>query len=248
MTFVAVGSDDDCIDRFVDQVRYMRLPEILELNGLAPNLLYRRLEWPNPDIQSGAPRDNFEYLFDDVKGQVCNTLAVKVTADKSVIERKLANTAGSCLFHIGMSLGDWDGPQRELVRMWLRWLAGLDLTPVRNPIITLISVVYPPGFFQRLWCQRALSKLRHDVRAMARDAEFGAMLHALPEMRRVRFGDVEQWISDYVEDVDPEALRRRVRKHFSKKLGFGERTLSMYATAEIVKLALNDPALRIGAS
>src|SRR5262249_25104514 len=82
ITFVPIGSADDCVDSFVEQVRYVRLPAILEANGLAPDVLYRRLQWPSPDMQTGLPNDSVEYLFEDVKAQVYDTLAVKVTADK----------------------------------------------------------------------------------------------------------------------------------------------------------------------
>jgi hypothetical protein len=175
-------------------------------------------------------------------------LAIKVTADKSTVERKLANTSASWLFHIGVGISDWKEPLDSVFRRWLEWFAALDLTRGRHPIITVMTVEYPAQFLPRLLCQRALTRARRDIRRMAGGAELGVAVHALPELHRVRFDDVEQWIREYAENVDPEVLRRRVRRHFSRALGFGERRLSMYDVAEIVKAALSDASVRIGVS
>lgn len=244
ITFVATGSTDDCVDSFAEQVRYMRLPAILKSNGFAPDVLYRRLQWPIHDAHVGLPSDNnLGYLLEDVKSQLYDTLAVRSTAD---FEKKLADTSVSCLFHVGFGLADWQGLQRGLMLLWLQWLSQLDLSLARHPIITLISVEYPSGFFRRLWYRRALNRIRLDFRANS--SEFGAAVYALPELRTVRFADVEQWIREYVENVDREVLRRLLRQHFVRKLGWGERRLSMYEAAEAVKSALVNPTVRIGTS
>ena len=187
-------------------------------------------------------------MFEDVKGQICDLLAIKVTADNSVIERRLTNTPGSCLFHIGLGLSDWNESLRELVQLWLRWIAGFDLARARYPIVTLVTIEYPSGFLRRIWSLPALNRLRRVVRAIASEAAFDITVQSLPELHSVRFDDIEQWIREYVEDVDREVLRRRLRQHFSRAFGWGERRLSMYDAAEVVKRALSDPSIRISLS
>ena len=83
---------------------------------------------------------------------------------------------------------------------------------------------------------------------MAAATEFDGALHILPELGSVRFDDVEQWIREYGDNVDREVLRRQVRRHFAGTLGLGERRLSMYDAAEVVKAALSDPLVRVGVS
>lgn len=246
VTFIAIGSADDCVDSFVEQVRYMRLPAILELNGLNPDVRYRRICWPTPERHERVSTDYIEHLFDDLKEQICNMLAVKVSANRAVIERKFVSTPGSCLFHVAICLSDWGEPLRALLESWLRWFGSLDLATARYPIVTVLTIEYSAEFFSRILCQRSLGGVRRKVHAMAAEPEFDGVLHILPELGTVRFDDVEQWIRDHVDNVDHEVLRRRMRGQFSGVLGLGQRRRSMYDAAEIVRTALSDPSVRLG--
>jgi len=194
------------------------------------------------------PEEEIAHRLAEIRDQLYDALGVKTTADRSLVEHKLEISQMSCLFHVGLSLADWGAPQVGLLAAWLRWLNALNLSRVRNPIVVLVGVVYPSGYFYRARSLSKLAVLRRDISLLANDPEFGATVHMLPELCGVRFSDVEQWIREYVEDVDHEVLRRLIRAHFSRMLGFGERTLSMYQAAQVVKAALNDPSVRMSAS
>jgi hypothetical protein len=212
--FFAVGNEDECIDSFVEQLRYVRLPEILESNGLSRDPLFRTLQWPGADSNDALSEEEIARQFEDVENQIREALGVKVTASKTLIQRKLADTHVCCCFHIGLSLSEWGTIQTEFVRRWVRWWSELDLSGARYPIVTLISVVYPPGFLQRwLRWHRALALMLRNIAAISSDKELSTAIHLLPELGSVRFADVEQWIRDYVEDADREVLRRRLRRH-----------------------------------
>jgi hypothetical protein len=233
-TFFVHGSDDDCLDSFVDQVRYVRLPAILRSNALRPEILFLHLEWPNT-TEDMAPQ---VLHLEDVQFQVRDVLGLKSSADNVAIVQKLSNNLATCFFHVGLSLNNWNQSQAGLVHSWLRWLNMLDLSKVQYPITILVSIVYPPGFWHKLMFRRHLAALRKDIGAFASDAALHGSIYDLTEMRRVRFDDVEKWIRDYVDDVDHEQLRRMVRKAFMNRFGFWQRTLSMYRAAEVVKIAL----------
>jgi inactive STAND len=247
LTFFVIGSEDECLDSFVEQVRIVRLPAILESNGLPREILYRSLQWAGSDVQRGMlDGEEVARQLEGLRDQLYDALAVKTTADKSLLEQRLTNSPATLLIHVGLSLAEWGASQTQLMAFWLRWLNALDLSKARKPIVTLVSIIYPSSFFYRLFSRRSLAVLRRNVLALANDPDFGATVHPLPELGSVRFDDVEQWIREYVENVDREALRRLIRGHFSIIFGFGDRSLSMYRTAEIVKAALNDPSVRMG--
>jgi inactive STAND len=233
--FSIVGGDEDCLDTLVERIRFVQLPAILKSNALPPGVLYCSLRWTGSDDAARQPSEQ----LDEVKEQLCSALGVKTTADKSIIEQRLANSRRCCLFHVGLSVADWDAPQRQLMLAWLRWLYTLDCAKVQNPVITVVTVIYPSDFFRRLASQRALALLRRDMRQLVADADIGAIVNALPEPRGVRFSDVEQWIREYVpkyfRGVDHEILRRTLRRQFSIILGFGERTRSMAKTASALR-------------
>jgi hypothetical protein len=125
-------------------------------------------------------------------------------------------------------------------------LSTLDLSKVQSPIVTFITITYSPGFFYRVLSQRALFVLRRDIEQLRTEADVAAIVHILPELGRVQFGDVEQWIREYVyvDDADREVLRRLIRGHFCVIFGLGNRALSMAKTAEVVKAALKTPSVR----
>jgi hypothetical protein len=249
MTFFALGSEDECLDSFVEQVRYVRLPEILKSNGLPPDdIVFRSLQWAGSEIAGGVLQGEVANQLEAVIDQVNDALGVKTTADKSVLEQKLTNSPVTCIFHVGLSAPGWGPPHAELSSAFLRWLNALNLSAIRNPIVTLFSIIYPAGFFYRLFSERAMVSVRRDIRALAGDPEFGTAVNILPELRRVSFDDVEQWIREYVENVDREALRYYIRQHFSRPLGFGQKKLSMYKTAKLVKAALRNPSMQASVS
>jgi hypothetical protein len=201
------------------------------------------LQWVAIDASDARPLEEDGHSLDDIRQQVHRALGLKSSVDKSTIEQKLADNPVSCFFHIGLSIVDWDDAQLKLIAAWLAWVSSLDVSQSRNPFITIISIVYPSAFLQRLWRQRALRILHRDLRSLANACEG---VHALPELHGVHFNDVEHWIREYVEDSDREALRRLIRAGFSRAFGFGQRALSMYQAAEVVKAALRHPSVRTG--
>jgi len=205
------------------------------------------MHWPAADEQSVPGDDGVSSSFEDVKGQIHDALGLKVTADKSSVEKKLANTSASFFFDIPISLGDWNNKQEQLIGRWLRWLGMLDLAGARYPVVAVFRVEYRSSLLWRIYSQRALYRLRSDLKAIARNPEFRPVVHLLPELGSVRFTDVEHWIREYVEDADREVMRREIRKHFSM-FGIHERRLSMYRTANIVKSIYSDPAVRLSLS
>jgi hypothetical protein len=246
-TFFAIGAYDDCVDSFVEQIGHVRLPAILDSNGLNNDVLLRSLQWPTTEERAENADDGTLRQLEDLKSQLRDALAIRATADQAAIEKKLANTPASWFFDIKIELADWRKCHPELMRSWLRWLSTLSLARVRYPMVILIYMVYPSDILRRLCWQRALHGLRINIKGIAADAEFKETVHLLPELHSVRFGDVEQWIREYVQDADREVLRRRLRKHFSV-FGFRERRLSMYRIADIVRTELSDPSLRLRAS
>jgi hypothetical protein len=247
-TFFTLGCEDECADSFVEQLKYVRLPELLGANGLPEEVLFRHLRWPIGD-DGGLPwrDDEIARQFADVEAQVRQALGVKVTADAALITRKLANNPVCCCFHIGIALGDWGPGQLRLLRRWLDWWGGMDFSSVGLPVVGVVSVVYPAGWLPRLRLGGALRRLRRDLQRLLREAPPGTAVHALPELRNVRFEDVDQWIRELVDNVDREVLRRQLRRHFSRRFAFGRRRLSMYDTAAMLKTALSDPAVRVSA-
>lgn len=245
VNFFVAGCETECVDSFVEQVRYVRLPAILESNGLHPDVLYRTLQWPSNEALAIRTESEIADQFREVEGQVLSALGLKITAEKASIARKLAASPGCCCFHIGINLFEWGPHQAALLRHWLAWWADLDLAKSKHPVVTLITIVYPSGLFSGFGRGRALNAVRRDIKRFAADARLNAVVQALPELKSVRFEDVDLWIREHAENVDREALRAHVRKQFSGFLSLGRRTLSMYKTAEVVKGALSNPEVRI---
>jgi hypothetical protein len=48
-TFIVVGSDDECADRFFEQLHRVGLPSLLRSNDLPGNIIFRSLERPRID-------------------------------------------------------------------------------------------------------------------------------------------------------------------------------------------------------
>jgi hypothetical protein len=243
LTFFVAGSDDECLDSFVEQIRYVCLPRILSSNNLPPAVLFHSMQWVASELAGDTLAEGGGHPLDEVRYQMHCALGLKASAHKSVIEQRLAVNSVSCLFHIGLSVTGWNDAQVKLMAAWLAWIGGLDLSRNRNPFVTVVSIVYPSGFLQGLLWRRSLAALRRDVRSFA-DTVPG--VQAMPDLHSVRFDDIEHWIREYVEDADREALRRLVRRHFSGLFGFGQRALSMYEAAKAVKAALQDPSVRTG--
>jgi hypothetical protein len=78
-----------------------------------------------------------------------------------------------------------------------------------------------------------------------RDPSYGQTLGALPELRRVKFSEIELWIREDIDGVDREVLRRIIRKKFARLFGLWIRTLPMYKAAKVVKNALKDTSVRM---
>jgi hypothetical protein len=245
MTFFVVGRDDECLDSFVEQIRYVRLPTILQSNDLPPDILYRSLQWISNETLSELSNEDIEQQLFDVKSQVHDALGLKMSTNNLAIEQKLSSCPGSCVFHVGLAIADWNTTQAKVMATWTQWLRTLELSKVRTPILTLITIVYPSSFLSGVWWRRAISALGRDVRALANSETSDVDVCYLPELESVRFDDVEQWIREYVENVDREVFRRLVRQHFSYRFGFGQRKLSMYRAAAVVKAALIDPSVQM---
>jgi hypothetical protein len=246
IAFFIAGSEDQCPDSFVEQVQIVQLPKIMLANGLKPAVFYTSLRWATSDQLNETLDADTSEQFEEIKAQLHLALSVKTTAHKSTIENRLVRLGISVLFHVSLDLANWGPNQVQLITAWLQWLKGLDLAAAQTPILILVSIVYPSGWLQRIRYHRLLARLKNDIRQFAGDVDFGSMVHALPNLQGVRFGDVEQWIREYVEDADREILRHLVRRHFTVIFGFGERSLSMARTARIVKDALNVPSVRAG--
>ncbi|WP_284310105.1 hypothetical protein [Labrys miyagiensis] len=250
VTFFAIGSDDDCLDSFVEQILYLRLPSILNVNGLPPAILFRSLQWPSANVLSDQSLQSTVNQLDGMKDQIHDMLGLRSGASTSMVEQKLANIRASCFFHVALQACDWSASQATLVEAWLHWLNELHPSKVPFPIITVVSIGYPSDFFGRLRWQRALSILRRDINSLTISTEFALSAYVLPRLRSVRFDDVELWIREYVDNADREVLRRHVRRYFLRRrlfsmFGIGDRTLPMYQTAEAVKLALRDKSVRL---
>jgi hypothetical protein len=253
MTFFIVGKDDECLDSFVEQIYWVRLPEFLESNSRPTNVVYRSLQWVSGETLVESSAADIDRQLLDVKSQVVAALGLKVSADiladekklNPVIEQKLASSPVMCVFHIALAVADWNGAQEQALAAWIGWLASLKVSNARCPVVTLVGIVYPSRWLSALWWGKAVLAMRRDIDKLGRDAVIGPSVRALPELKSVRLQDVEHWITEYVENADREELRRIVRRRFSAAFGFGQRRMSMYRAALVVKAALSNPSVRM---
>jgi hypothetical protein len=245
-TFFVVGSDDECSDRFFEQVSCVGLPSLLRSNDLPSNIIFRSLAWPKIDEELDP--DTIDLSLVDLKSQIFGALYIRTTADWSIFQQKLADSSATCAFYVALNLGEWNQSCKLLLSAWLKWLNQLNLTNVRTPFITVVSLVYRPEFVYRLWTRKSAAVFQRDLRALLGDSNYGGTLQALPELRRVKLSEIELWIREDIDGVDREVLRRIIRKKFALLFGFWIRTLPMYRAAEVVKAALQDPSVRTSIS
>jgi hypothetical protein len=244
-TFFTIGSEDDCVDAFVEQLRYVRLPAFLAANGLAGEVFYRLLHWPGAETgRAVLGAEDIETHFLDIRAQLHGALGVKLSSNTTLLESKLAASPVCCFFHINIGLDQWGPGQRDLLRRWLAWWLAMDCSSVIHPVVSVVSVVYQKARLSWLGGPRGLGTMRHDVRQLKADGELGIGVHLLPELGSVRFEDVEQWIREHVDHVDREVLKRSVLRHFSGLLT--RKALSMYEAANAVKSELNHLQSRAG--
>ena len=239
-SFLAVGGEDDCLDAFVEQLRYERLPAFVTANGLSGEVFSRLLHWPSAEIgRVVLSAEEIESHFLDIRAQVYAALGVKMTAGLASLESRLAAAPACCYFYFSIGLDQWGPGQCQLLRRWFAWWHEMDCSRLTHPVVSVVSLVYENTFISRLGASRGLASMRRDVRALKTDAEIGLQLQILPELGRVRFEDVEQWIREHVDNVDREVLRHNVRRHFHAWLLPKRKQLSMYRTANVVKAELS---------
>jgi hypothetical protein len=238
-TFFVIGREDECVDAFVEQLRYIRLPAFLSANGLADDVSFKLLHWPGVDAVM-APRSDqeAEAQFLDIRAQVHGALGVAITSGAAALERRLA-TASSCYcFHINIALDHWGPGQKALLGRWLAWWSAMELRAATRPTVSVVSIVYTGGGWGSFGRVRGLSALRRDVGALQANPAYRGVAHVLRELASVRFEDVEHWIREHVETIDREDLRRRLARHFSGFLSSGRKQLPMYQAAAAMKAEL----------
>lgn len=240
LTFFAQGKEEDCLDSFVEQIRYTRLPSLLDANALKPDIIFKTLSWIPSDDTLAAKGDPQAALA-DLQAQVADVLGLPPNASAQTIANTLQAGRACWFFHVNAEVDAWKNGTCDALRAWIDWWAGLDLSRLMHPVVTIVSMALPSGWLSRWVAAGAVRRIHKDVRAMQTGNRLGGALHVLPPFRRLRFKDFEPLIRDYGDDFDHEVLRKRLRQQFWVNWTLRGRTMSMYDAAAVVKRLLTDP-------
>jgi hypothetical protein len=237
MTFVALGTDDDCLDTFVQQVRYTRLPSLLASRLSGDRLFTATFVWSLDDSDTHAD------LEGEVHALVAEQLQLPVSASRRQIADRLSSAHGCWFLQLNLSLEA--GSQRccDALRAWVQWWTKAEFGGFRSPVVTLACVAAPSSWWLHLLAGRPMSRLRRDLQAHQQHTQ----IYVLPEFRRLRFNDVESVIHGLGEDFDREVFRRRLRHAFRFLGVLPGRKLSMYEAASCIKRLVADPVTKFNA-
>ena len=241
MTFVALGTDDDCLDTFVQQVRYKRLPALLASRLPGNRLFTATFVWSLDDGDTSGDLD------EEVRALVAEQFQQPDASRRQIADR-LSAAQGCWLLQLNLSLQG--GPRRccDALRAWVRWWAQPEFVGFRSPVLTLVCIAAPSSWLLRLLAQSPMSRVRRALQTLLTGDDANARAYLLPKFRSLRFTDVESVIHELGDDIDREVFRRRLRQAFCFLGVLPGRRLSMYQAASCIKRLVADPITKLKAS
>ncbi|MCS3896274.1 hypothetical protein M2171_005407 [Bradyrhizobium japonicum USDA 38] len=239
--FFVLGADSECADKFVEQLFFVDMPELLQRNGLSNVVEDRLLRWP-ADIDPRADVSDIGDYLGELQYEFADKLGLKPRSSVTEIERRLQRHTGALFLYFDVDIRKWNAAHRRLLREWIGWWNSLVVMGRRYPIIVV-------GRFcsanQGIWPFGSGSptmRLVDDLTALSTTAGKRVTTTVLPQLGRVSFEDIEAWINenaDFAAEAPPD-LRQRLRRFFTRWFGIGERKVSMIQAATLLKTIMNE--------
>jgi hypothetical protein len=246
LCFVVHGNELQCVDTFVEQLYYVKLPEVLDANDLGTDVAQHTLQWPDAAALSRLQTDqDLPDRFRDLENQVKTFFGLRINSDETLLGRAVKGRERACFFNASINLADWSAGHARLLRQWLEFWTTMKLNELVYPIVTVVAVVFPSGFLGSMPNAWRIQRLRRDVLKIRHERLSDVVVVELPELKDLRYEDITPWIMSYVHSHDREVVRREIRKRFVGRWKIGRRRLSMYETAAAIKAVLSDPQARI---
>ena len=186
LSFFVTGSDDECVDSFIEQLRYVWLPNLLRSNDLSPEILFHNLRWPDFTAE-GEPYEEVN-MTRDLEQQIKAILRLRSTAEQEAVRERLLEASSSFCFQVNIDVSQWPRRNWNILRAWFRWWDGMNLKGnSKYPIITMFSVAYRAGLFYRLLSSNSIARFHRKSNKILNDPEFRATVYTLPALRKIGF-------------------------------------------------------------
>jgi len=254
--FFVLGEDSQCADKFVEQLFFVDMPDILRRHGLSNVVEDRLLRWP-AGIDRHADIDDIRNYLSELEYELADKLGLKLGWRTADIERRLERQTGALFLYFDIDIRKWNAGHRRLLSEWIGWWSRLGVTGRRYPIIVAGRFcsanrgIWPAGRGS------PTVRLLNDLTALSTTAGDQVTTAVLPQLGHISFEDIDAWINenaDFAAEAPPD-LRQRLRRFFTGWLGIGERKVSMTQAAtllktiiEEMKISVDSPQSRSGTS
>ncbi|UPK26760.1 TIR domain-containing protein [Bradyrhizobium sp. 195] len=239
--FFVLGEDSQCADKFVEQLFFVDMPELLQRNGLSNVVEDRLLRWP-ADIDPRADVDEIRDYLNELQYELADKIGLKHRSSLTEIERRLQRQSGALFLYFDVDIRKWNTAHRRLLGEWINWWNWLSMTGRHYPIIVV-------GRFcsadQGIWAfasRSLIMRLLNDLTVLSTNAGNRVMTAILPQLGHIGFEDIEAWINenaDFAAEAPPD-LRQRLRKFFTGWLGIGERKVPMVQAATLLRMIIDE--------
>ncbi len=236
-----LGKDDQCADKFVEQLYTIEIPNLHIVNNLADSVHRGMVRWP-ATISDSDGQDYLESCMGDLKFSVREILGLKQSAGKRRIQQSIDQHDGTLFLQFDIDVHQWNTCQQSLISEWMRWWSKFDFSQRRYPVTIVGRLTSTPGFMGAL---RTSTKTRLALKQI-KEIPLGKIpaknVLALPILNNVSFYDVNQWIGENksVAVYDPEILLPKVRSFFSSIFGLREKRIPMIKVAMFLDTLLEE--------
>lgn len=214
--FIVSGRDNQCADKFVEQLHIVDLPKLLQANGRISLAHQCPVRWP-VEISSAKGADDPNGDLEGLKFDIRERLALKQTSDDSVIQGWLDNQPGVLFVHFDIDVHRWTSDHRSLIGELMKWWTKFNLAERRFPVVLIGQLTASPGIIKEVTRGLRTKATKKEI-ARARPADYPVEnLIMLPDLGNVTLEDVDFWLNEHssLAIYDQERLGKSVRGFFS---------------------------------
>ena len=124
--FVVSGRDNQCADKFVEQLHIVDLPKLLQANGRISLTHQCPVRWP-AEISAAKGANGAYGDLEGLKFDIRERLTLKQTSDDSVIQGWLDHHPGVLFVHFDIDVHCWTSDHRLLIGEWMKWWTKFNL-------------------------------------------------------------------------------------------------------------------------
>jgi hypothetical protein len=190
------GDELECQDSFVDRLRLVTLPRLLNLDQKNPPVKQYTLDW---ESNSGPTQVRLKRLLSSLASNLAGNSLATMDEVRTVLGRHESPVMIVCHLYAEY----WQGEEPDLIRSWIDiWSNWPDLVVGRN-LFVLLCIHYKNtkklSFFQRWSYDRRHAGIREFITSIT-PGQHNVHIAILPELSAIPRNEAEHWVREHASE------------------------------------------------